>query len=291
MSDKKIHNLVIIGVGLIGGSLAIALRNAGMASNIIGCGRSEANLKKAVELGVIDGYTHDVGKAVQAADMVFVAVPLGAMRQVFQQMKDTLPKNAVVTDGGSAKASVIEDWQSVFGNDRQFVAGHPIAGTENSGVEAALPDLYRNRRVILTPTDSTRPENLQQVVAMWEACGAEVSQMSVEHHDQVLAATSHLPHVLAFGLVETLDRLDEHTEIFKYAAGGFRDFSRIASSNPVMWRDICLSNAAALKPILDQFIVELQQLSEVVDRRDGDRLLEVFNSAKRARDNYVDGLE
>ncbi|MBT8438548.1 MAG: prephenate dehydrogenase/arogenate dehydrogenase family protein, partial [Gammaproteobacteria bacterium] len=242
MSEKKIHNLAIIGVGLIGGSLAIALRNAGVTGNIIGCGRSEANLKKAVELGVIDGYTHDIAKAVQAADMVFVAVPLGAMKSVFEQMKDTLPINAIVTDGGSAKACVLDDWLSVFGNEKQFVAGHPIAGTENSGVEAALPDLYRNRRVIVTPTSSTDPANLKQVIGMWEACGAEVSQMSVAHHDQVLAATSHLPHVLAFGLVETLDRLEEHTEIFKYAAGGFRDFSRIASSNPVMWRDICLAN-------------------------------------------------
>jgi len=291
MSERQIHNLAIIGVGLIGGSLAIALRNAGITNNIIGCGRSEANLKKAVELGVIDGYTHDVARAVQAADMVFVAVPLGAMKSVFQQMKDTLPVNAIVTDGGSAKACVLDDWLSVYGNDRQFVAGHPIAGTENSGVEAALPDLYRNRRVILTPTGTTDLENLNKVISMWEACGAEVSQMSVEHHDQVLAATSHLPHVLAFGLVETLDRLEAHTEIFKYAAGGFRDFSRIASSNPVMWRDICLANADALKPILDQFIVELQQLSTVVEKRDGERLLEVFNNAKQARDDYVDGLE
>lgn len=291
MSELKIHNLAIIGVGLIGGSLAIALRNAGVTTNIIGCGRSEANLKKAVELGVIDGYTHDVAKAVQTADMVFVAVPLGAMKSVFEQMKETLPVNAIVTDGGSAKACVVEDWVSVFGDDRQFVAGHPIAGTENSGVEAALPDLYRNRRIILTPTESTESASLKQVVDMWEACGAEVSQMSVEHHDQVLAATSHLPHVLAFGLVETLDRLEEHTEIFKYAAGGFRDFSRIASSNPVMWRDICLSNAEALKPILDNFIEELQQLSVVINNHDGDRLLEVFNNAKKARDNYVDGLE
>ena len=291
MSEMKIHNLAIIGVGLIGGSLAIALRNAGVTSNIIGCGRSEANLEKAVELGVIDGYTHDIAKAVQTADMVFVAVPLGAMKSVFEQMKDTLPVNAIVTDGGSAKGCVLDDWLSVFGNDRQLVAGHPIAGTENSGVEAALPDLYRNRRVIVTPTETTDAANLNQVIGMWEACGAEVSQMSVEHHDQVLAATSHLPHVLAFGLVETLDQLEEHTEIFKYAAGGFRDFSRIAYSNPVMWRDICLAQAEALKPILDQFIVELQQLSSVIDKHDGERLLEVFNSAKQARDNYVDGLE
>lgn len=293
MSDDAFHinKLAIIGVGLIGGSLAIALRSAGVVEKIIGCGRAEANLKKAVELGVIDEYTHEVKEAVKSADVVFVAVPLGAMKTVFQQMKGHLTDGAIVTDGGSAKATVIEDWISVFGNDSQFVAGHPIAGTENSGVEAALPDLYQNRRVIVTPTETSAPDKLAEVISLWKACGAEVSQMSVAQHDQVLAATSHLPHVLAYGLVETLDRMEEHNDIFKYAAGGFRDISRIASSNPEMWRDICLSNADALSPILDQFIEELQSLSSLIKQKDGDKLLNVFSNAKKARDDYVDGLE
>ena len=293
MNDKTLHinKLAIIGVGLIGGSLAIALRNAGVVDRVIGCGRGEANLKKAVELGVIDEYTHEVREAVEAADVVFVAVPLGAMKTVFQKMEGHLAENAIVTDGGSAKASVIKDWLSVFGNDDQLVAGHPIAGTENSGVEAALPDLYQNRRVIITPTETTSAENLDKVVRLWETCGAEVSQMSVAQHDQVLAATSPLPHVLAFGLVETLDRMEEHNDIFKYAAGGFRDFSRIASSNPEMWRDICLTNVDALSPILDKFIEELQGLSNIIKPGDGEKLLEVFINAKKARDDYVDGLE
>ena len=293
MNDETLHinKLAIIGVGLIGGSLAIALRNAGVVERIVGCGRGEANLKKALELGVIDDYTHDVAQAVESADMVFVAVPLGAMKTVFQQMQGALSEDALVTDGGSSKASVIADWLSVFGNDRKLVAGHPIAGTENSGVEAALPDLYQNRRVIVTPTETTDKDRLDKVIRLWEVCGAEVSQMSVKQHDTVLAATSHLPHVLAFGLVDSLDRLEEHDDIFKYAAGGFRDFSRIASSNPEMWRDICLSNAEALTPILDNFIVELQGLSEVIKQNDGERLLKVFADAKKARDNYVDGLD
>ncbi len=293
MNSETMHirKLAIIGVGLIGGSLAIALRNAGMVDQIIGCGRGEANLQKAVELGVIDEYTHDVGQAVASADMVFVAVPLGAMKAVFRQMHGFLSEDVIVTDGGSAKASVLADWIDVFGDDRQFVAGHPIAGTENSGVEAALPGLYQNRRVIVTPTETTDNVKLDRVIKLWEVCGAEVSQMSVQQHDTVLAATSHLPHVLAYGLVDSLDRLEEHDNIFKYAAGGFRDFSRIASSNPEMWRDICLSNAEALTPILDNFIVELQRLSGVIKQKDGASLLKVFTDAKKARDDYVDGLE
>lgn len=290
-SDFKIRQLAIIGVGLIGGSLAIALRNAGVVGSVIGCGRSAVNLERAVELGVIDSYTHDIGKAVQEADMVFVAVPLSAMRGVFEQMQGHLLPDAIVTDGGSAKACVLGDWHSVFADEQQFVAGHPIAGTENSGVDAALPDLYDNRRVILTPTDQTNQEALARVQAMWETCGAEVSLMPVDLHDQVLAATSHLPHVVAFGLVDSLDRLETHDEIFKYAAGGFRDFSRIASSNPQMWRDICLANAEALVPVLDQFIDELGQLSEVIKNGDSEALLKVFADAKQARDNYIDGLE
>jgi prephenate dehydrogenase len=286
----KINKLAIIGVGLIGGSLAIALRNANVTHNIVGCGRNEDNLERGIQLGVIDSYSTSVAEAVRDADMVFVAVPLGAMRSVFQQLKGNLAENAIVTDGGSAKASVLADWLAVFGNENQFVAGHPIAGTENSGVEAALPDLYRNRRIIVTPTESTDSNKLNRVTKMWQACGAEVSLMSVEHHDQVLAATSHLPHVIAFGLVETLARLDEHTEIFKYAAGGFRDFSRIASSNPEMWRDICLSNSEALGSVLNKYIADLVHLSNLIESRDGEELLKVFRIAKQARDDYVDGL-
>lgn len=291
VADDTIKKLAIIGVGLIGGSLAIALREAGKVGYIVGCGRGKANLEKAVELGVIDDFTHDVAEAVTDADLVFVAVPLGAMKTVFENMQGHLKADAIVTDGGSAKACVIQDWVDVFGNDRQFVAGHPIAGTENSGVEAALPDLYQNRRVILTPTDTVDPKAVEQVESLWHTCGSEVTKMSVELHDQVLAATSHLPHVLAFGLVDTLDKLETHDEIFKYAAGGFRDFSRIASSNPVMWRDICLANSEALTPVLDSFIEDLQNLSSLIKSQDGDALLEVFQDAKQARDSYIDGIK
>ncbi|WP_428607165.1 prephenate dehydrogenase [Sedimenticola sp.] len=286
-----IRRLAIIGVGLIGGSLARALRAAGAVGEIVGCGRGEANLQRAVELGVIDSYTHDVGNAVSGADMVFLAVPLGAMRDTFAAMQGHLAADTVITDGGSAKASVIDDCRAVFGKVLpNLVAGHPIAGTENSGVEASFAELYQNRRIILTPTDDTAPEALARVQAMWQACGGEITLMSVEHHDEVLAATSHLPHMLAFGLVDTLARMKENDEIFRYAAGGFRDFTRIASSNPVMWRDVCVANRRALGQMMSHYLSEMQELAETIERGDGDRLLAIFSRAKSARDRYIDGV-
>jgi prephenate dehydrogenase len=286
-----IRRLAVIGVGLIGGSLARALREAGAVGEVVGCGRGKANLDMAVELGVVDRYSHDVGEAVEGADMVFVAVPLGAMRDTFAAMRDRLAPDAVVTDGGSAKGSVVADARAAFGRPLSFfVPGHPIAGTERTGVEASFATLYRDRRVILTPLPDNDHGAVDRVAAMWRACGAEVSQMSVEHHDEVLAATSHLPHMLAFGLVDALARMKANDEIFRYAAGGFRDFTRIASSSPVMWRDICLANREALSHVLEQFAVEMTDLADAIRRGDGERLLEIFSRAKAARDRYVDGM-
>ena len=287
-----IRKLAVIGVGLIGGSLARALRKAGAVEQIIGCGRGRENLERAVELGVIDSYTHDIGEAVRDADMIFLAVPLGAMKDAFAAMKGKLAEDAVITDGGSCKGSVVEDARAVFGEvPARLVPGHPIAGTERNGVQASFAELYENRRVILTPLDQTDEQALARVRAMWEACGAEVSTMSVAHHDEVLAATSHLPHMLAFGLVDTLARMKENDEIFRYAAGGFRDFTRIASSNPVMWRDICVANGPALSKMLAAFAEEMNDLARTIAAGDGDHLLEVFSRAKAARDRYVDGLQ
>ncbi|MEE9356770.1 prephenate dehydrogenase [Candidatus Vondammii sp. HM_W22] len=283
------QRLAIIGVGLIGGSLARALRAAGEVNEIIGCGRGKENLEKAVKLGVIDSYTHDTGKAVTGSDLIFLAVPLGAMAQTFAAMKGHLSENTVITDGGSAKGSVINDCKTALGElPSGFVPGHPIAGTENSGVEASFPELYQDRRVILTPTASTSKQALETVETMWHICGANVTTMSVEHHDEVLAATSHLPHMLAFSLVDSLARMKENDEIFRYAAGGFRDFTRIASSNPVMWRDICVANSEALSEMMRRYINEMTELAESIRKGDGDELLEIFSRAKAARDRYVE---
>jgi prephenate dehydrogenase len=286
-----IEKLAIIGVGLIGGSVARALREEGLVREVVGCGRGRENLERAVELGVIDHYTHDVGTAVTGADFVLVAVPLGAMGETFAGMKDTLSPEAVITDVGSAKASVVRDAELAFGSlPPHFVPGHPIAGTERSGVEASFPELFRNRRVILTPLPSTDQAAVDRVEWAWRHCGAVVTRMSVEHHDEVLAATSHLPHMLAFGLVDTLARMKENEEIFRYAAGGFRDFTRIASSNPVMWRDICISNHKALGDMLERFSEELVDLAATIRQGDGTHLLEIFERAKAARDRFVDGV-
>jgi len=287
-----IRKLTIIGVGLIGGSMARALREEGVVQEVVGCGRGKANLDKAVELGVIDHYTHEIDKAVRGADFVVLAVPLGAMQASFEALRDALAADAVVTDVGSVKGSVVQDAKRVFGRVPEFfVPGHPIAGTERSGVEAAFPELFRNRRVILTPLDQTDPGALERVEQVWQLCGAEVTQMSVAHHDEVLAATSHLPHMLAYSLVDSLARLKENDEIFRYAAGGFRDFTRIASSNPTMWRDICLANREALEQMLQRFATELKDLADLLHAGDGEGLLALFERAKSARDRYVDGIK
>ncbi|MBK1722226.1 prephenate dehydrogenase [Thiocystis violacea] len=284
-----IERLAIIGVGLIGGSLARALRAAGEVGEIVGCGRSLGNLERAQALGVIDRFRQDPGEAVSGADMVFLAVPLGAMRGAMAALKGHLDPSAVITDGGSVKGSVVADAAATFGRiPPRLVPGHPIAGTECSGVEASFAELYESRRVILTPLPETDPDALGLVTRMWEACGAEVTSMSVGHHDEVLAATSHLPHMLAFGLVDALARMRENDEIFRYAAGGFRDFTRIASSNPVMWRDICIANREALSAMLARFGVEMTDLAESIRRADSEHLLEIFERAKAARDRYVD---
>jgi prephenate dehydrogenase len=283
-----IGRLCIIGVGLIGGSLARALRAAGYCQEVVGAGRNPAHLQLAVELGVIDRFETDLALAVRDADLVLVSVPLGAMQTVFAAIRDNLAKDAVLTDAGSAKVSVIEAARAAFGHlPACFVPGHPIAGTEQSGVAASFPELYRGRRVILTPTGLSAPLAIARVRAMWEAAGAQVTEMGAEHHDEILAATSHLPHVLAFALVESLARLQDQREIFEYAAGGFRDFTRIASSDPVMWRDICLANSAAVHSMIERYIGDLQRLDRAVCDGDGERLLQVFRDARQARDRYV----
>jgi len=288
LSQAGINQLCIIGVGLIGGSLARALRKAGFCQEIIGAGRSADSLGKAVSLGVIDRFETDLAKAVADADMIVLAMPVGATRSVLEAIKDTVKSNAILTDVGSTKASVVNDVKAVLGNVcSRFVPGHPIAGTEKSGVEASFAELFKDRRVILTPLAETDNKNTDLVRAMWESTGAEVSEMSVEHHDDVLAATSHLPHLLAFSLVDTLAQMDEQTEIFKFAAGGFRDFTRIASSDPVMWHDICLANHDAIIKMLDRFTNDLGELKNALNSSDSKKILEIFKRAREARDRYT----
>lgn len=284
---SKANSICIIGTGLIGGSLALALRRAKFCQQITGAGRTEATLKKAVELGVIDNYQTDLAEAVSDADIVVVAVPLGAMKSVFEQIAPGLSETAVITDAGSAKQSVIRDALAVFGDKaNRFVAGHPIAGTERSGVAAAFQELYDERRVILTPTETTDDDATELVRAMWQAAGAEVETMNAEHHDLVLAGTSHLPHLLAFGLVDCLNNLEDIDEIFRFAAGGFRDFTRIASSDPIMWRDICLSNREDVMAMMKIYKEEMEKMYRALENNDAKQLEEVFTRAKKTRDEF-----
>ena len=286
-----INKLCIIGVGLIGGSLARALKQANAVNEVIGAGRREESLRKALELGVIDRYETDLTAAVAGIDMIVVAVPMGAIYKVFAAIADHLPADCVLTDVASAKGSVVEEARRVFSGQLPvgFVPAHPIAGTENSGVEAAFAELFQNRRVIITPLLETEAWAHNKVRAMWEVTGAEVIDMGVRHHDEVLAATSHLPHMLAYTLVDCLARMDDRAEIFRYAAGGFRDFTRIASSDPTMWHDICVANKDALLAVLQRFTDDLAQLSNAIQQADSNTLYDVFRRAKHARDNlYLD---
>lgn len=282
-----IGKLCIIGVGLIGGSVARALRECNCVDSIVGAGRNEQNLQRAEDLGVIDAYALDLAKAVEGADVVLVAVPLGAMQHVFEQIKPHLAKTTIVTDVGSAKQSVIAAAQQTLNSlSPMFVPGHPIAGTEKSGVEASFAELFQHRRVILTPDSQTDKTALNKVKLLWQACGAQVMEMDALHHDAVLAATSHLPHMLAYALVDTLARMDDSQEIFDYAAGGFRDFTRIASSDPLMWHDICLANREQLVKVMRAYSDDLHRLCDAMEQGDGEFLKSTFTRAKNARDKF-----
>jgi len=283
-----IDRLCVIGVGLIGGSLALALREAGVCREVVGCDRDSAHLSRAKELGIIDRGETRADVAVEGADVILLAVPLMAMRPVMEQIAPVIENTgAVVTDVGSAKGSVVADARAVLGAAvAGFVPGHPIAGRECSGPEAAFPELFRGRRVLVTPLEENAPEAVNRVEAMWQATGAEVERMSVSHHDHVLAATSHLPHMLAFGLVDCLASMEEKREIFRYAAGGFADFTRIASSDPEMWRDICLANREEILWMVEAFNAEMADIARLIRAGEGEALLETFGRAKAARDQF-----
>lgn len=280
-----INRLAIIGVGLIGGSLALSLKQKGAVNEVVGFSRSEEARQQALDLGIIDHAATSLTEAVTNADMIFVAVPMGAMSAVFEGIADHLNPEAIITDGGSAKAQVVEAARTALGNKfRQFVPGHPIAGTEKSGPSAAFATLYQDHRIVLTPLADTDAAATAKVKAMWQLTGAEVFEMDVDHHDIVLAATSHLPHLLAFNLVGMLAERDDCDEVLRYAAGGFRDFSRIASSDAVMWRDICLGNREAILALLEQYHQGMNRIEKAIRDGDGDYLIEVFARAKKARD-------
>ncbi|MDM9652756.1 bifunctional prephenate dehydrogenase/3-phosphoshikimate 1-carboxyvinyltransferase [Pseudomonas wenzhouensis] len=286
-NTPKIGRLVVVGLGLIGGSFAKGLRERGLCREVVGVDLDAESRRLAVQLGVVDRCEGDLAAACQGADVIQLAVPILAMEKLLAQLARLDLGNAVLTDVGSAKGNVVRAARLAFaGQAVRFVPGHPIAGSEQSGVEAANAELFRRHKVILTPSEHSDAAAVALVEALWRELGADVESMEVEHHDQVLAATSHLPHLLAFTLVDSLAKRSENLEIFRYAAGGFRDFTRIAGSDPVMWHDIFLANREAVLRTLDTFRDDLDALRDAVDAGDGHQLLGVFTRARVAREHF-----
>jgi prephenate dehydrogenase len=284
-------NLVIVGLGLIGGSLARALRRSGFSQRFIGYGHREPSLQRGVELGVIDEFTLDLDEAIERADIMVVCTPTLTAAEMLKQILPRLagrPGGPVVTDVASVKGTLRDTALEIAGAmPPQLVLGHPIAGSEYSGVGASSADLFVNHRVILTPVAGNDQAAVELVRAMWISAGAEVVDMTVEQHDDVLAATSHLPHLLAYTLVDALASSDASEDIFRCAAGGFRDFTRIASSDPVMWRDIAIANKSALLNSIDLFSGHLARLRSAVQDENADELYNTFERAKQARDTFA----
>lgn len=290
MAEKVlVDKIAIIGLGLIGGSLARALQRASLCNTITAYGRREAALQQALQQGIIDRYSLDVRDAVAGADIVVLATPLSTTETLMRRMSGGLKPGCIITDVGSAKGVVVAAARRVLA-DRlaYFVPAHPIAGTEKSGVEASFAELFDRHIVIITPLAETDRGATDTVAAMWQRAGASIAYLEVEHHDEVLAATSHLPHVLVYTLIDCLAQMQDKEEIFAYAAGGFADFTRVASSSPEMWRDICLANSALLLAVLDRFEQSLNGVREAIAGGDGDRLMEIFSRAKRARDTFTE---
>jgi prephenate dehydrogenase len=282
-----LKKLVIFGVGLIGGSVALALKKTKTPISIVGVGRSAESLQTALDLGVIDADTSDVAAAIKDADLVLIAAPVAQTPAILNAIKPHLNASTVITDAGSTKGDVLQCAKDILGEQfNQFVGGHPIAGAEKSGVSAATADLYLNKNVVLTPTAETDPEAIALVKNLWQACGANVSEMTAATHDGIFAAVSHLPHLLAFALVDDIASRTNAEQLFGFAASGFRDFTRIAGSHPEMWRDISLANRTALLNELDAYQQELSKLQQLLKAQDGAGLEALFERASVARNNW-----
>ena len=285
MSDApEFGKVVVFGVGLIGGSFALALKAAGEVGEVVGFGRSLGTLKQALELGIIDRIGANPGQEVADADLVLIATPVGQMPEIMARIAPYLGPDTVVTDGGSTKSDVVAAARTAFGDKiGQFVPAHPIAGAENSGAAAAKADLYRERKVVLTALPENSVLNVARVRSAWEWCGAQIFELTPAEHDQVFAAVSHLPHLLSFALVHDLAVRDNSELFFTFAASGFRDFTRIAASHPEMWRDIALANREALLIELKRYEDQIDEMRAALEANDGQRLEEIFDTARTAR--------
>jgi cyclohexadieny/prephenate dehydrogenase len=284
------RRLALIGTGLINGSLSLALKRAGAVDHVVGCARHAATLERARARGLCDSTTSEPAVAVEGADLVVLGTPPGAIGEVAARLAPTLEETAVVTDVGSVKGGVVESVTAALRRPEQFVGGHPVAGTEHSGPDAAFASLFEHRRCILTPVAGTDPAAVARVRAMWELVGATVDEMTPDHHDRILAITSHLPHLIAYTIVGTVADLEEQaqSEVFKYAAGGFTDFTRIAASDPVMWRDVFLNNKEATLEMLGRFTEDLIALQRAIRWGQGDALEDLFTRTRDIRRGVVE---
>jgi prephenate dehydrogenase len=288
MFDK----VVIVGVGLIGGSFALGLKAAGAARRIVGLERSQAALDKARQLGIVDEACAEPQQALRGADLVLLAAPVAQTARILESLLPWLEPHTIVTDAGSTKSDVVASARAVLGKRvDQFVPGHPIAGRESNGPEAAIPDLYRGKKAVLTPLPENPQASVDRVAAAWRACGAIIHTLTPDAHDKVFAAVSHLPHLLAYALVDDIANKPHADLLFQYAASGFRDFTRIAGSSPEMWRDISLANRDALLGELDAYLAQLQGLRARLAEADGPGLEAVYGNAQRARRAWIEAIE
>ena len=280
--------VIIFGVGLIGGSFALALRKAGAVSEVVGFGRSTATLEQARQLGILDRIGQDVDAEVGDADLILLATPVGQMAELMGRIAPHLGTHTLITDGGSTKCDVVAAARVSLGNKlAQFVPAHPIAGGEKSGAGAAQADLYQGKKVVLTPLAENSKASVESVRRAWELCGAAVSELTPQQHDEVFAAVSHLPHLLSFALVHDIAQRDNREQLLSFAASGFRDFTRIAASSPEMWRDICMANREALMRELQQYAAELHVLHQALGNQDAAKLEEIFSLARKTRSAWT----
>ncbi len=280
--------LVIFGVGLIGGSVTLALKKQANAPLCVGVGRNQASLDQALALNIIDEATTDIAAALSDAGMVLIAAPVAQTKKILQSIQPHLNSKTIITDAGSTKTDVLAIAKEVLAEQaKQFIGGHPIAGAEKSGPTAAMDDLYIGKNVVLTPSPDNNPDDIQQVCQLWLDCGAKVIEMTAEKHDGIFAAVSHLPHLLAFALVEDMASRDNADELFQFAASGFRDFTRIAGSSPEVWRDISLANKVALLDEITTYEQALAKLKQTLAAEDSDKLQASFERASKARNDWA----
>ena len=286
--NNTFEKVCIVGLGLIGGSIGLAIKRSNISNQITGYARSNSTLERAIELGLVDSVKDNLKDAVNNSDLVILATPLSTFRELVEEMSPFLKKGCIITDTGSAKLTVIEDLKDILPNGVEFVPGHPIAGTEESGPDAGFAELFDNRWCILTPTEDNSSNAVDLVKDFWESIGSKVEIMDPMHHDKVLAITSHIPHLIAFNIVGTANNLANVTEkeVVKYSAGGFRDFTRIAASDPKMWSDIFTYNSDAVLEMLDLFSNDLAKLKAAVIKKDSDLLFSNFEKTREVRKKY-----